>query len=123
MRDVEALQAQHALAAPRQVVDGGAAHAADADDDGVVATGVGALTGRWAGSGGERIDEGVRAGVRQPRGRGGGDEFGTLLVLSVAERMRASRVEERRRGDHGRDGATVISTTSCCLARRGWCLR
>ena len=36
VRDVEALQPQRAQAAPRQVIAGGGAHAADADDDRVV---------------------------------------------------------------------------------------
>ena len=36
MRDVEALQPQRAQAAPRQVIAGGGAHTADADDDRVV---------------------------------------------------------------------------------------
>ena len=40
VRDAEALQAEHPLAAPGQVVGGRAAHRARADDDGVVALGV-----------------------------------------------------------------------------------
>ena len=36
VRNVEALQPQRAQAAPRQVIAGGGAHTADADDDRVV---------------------------------------------------------------------------------------
>src|SRR5260370_34534739 len=50
MWDAEPLQAQHALAAPRQLIAGGAAHGPHADHDHVVAVGVHAyLTSRpWA---------------------------------------------------------------------------
>ena len=37
MRHVEALEPEHALAAPREVVEHGAPHASDADDDRVEA--------------------------------------------------------------------------------------
>jgi hypothetical protein len=37
VRDVELLEAEHAQAAARQLIYGSAAHAADADDDGIVA--------------------------------------------------------------------------------------
>ena len=40
VRDAEPLEAEHPLAAPGEVVGGGAAHPAHADDDGVVTAGV-----------------------------------------------------------------------------------
>jgi hypothetical protein len=43
VRDVEALEAEHALAAASEVVQRGAPHPADSDDDDVVALGHGSI--------------------------------------------------------------------------------